>query len=95
MAGDDERCTLFLLLLDIADVFLAPEISQDEVSLLLTMISDQKFYPSASVTPKFHYLVHMPRLITDTSMCMQPLTIMLANEGHKQASVCVLCIGTD
>lgn len=67
---DDEHWINFLLLLDIADVLMAPESSEDEVSLLSTMISDHhqefiRLYPSSSITPKFHYLVHMPRLITE------------------------------
>jgi len=70
VADDDERWTNFLLMLDITDLLLAPESSEDEVSLLSTMISDHhqefvRLYPSASITPKFHYLVHMPRLITE------------------------------
>ena len=68
--SDDEWWANFILLLDIADYLLAPESSEDEASLLSTMISDHheefiRIYPSASVTPKFHYLVHMPRLITE------------------------------
>ena len=66
---DDNECwAKFVLLLDIADLLLAPESCEDEAGLLSAMISDyhQEFihlYPSASITPKFHYLVHMPQLI--------------------------------
>ena len=67
---DSECWANFVLLLDIADLLLAPESSEDEASLLSAMISDHhkefvRLYPAASVTPKFHYLVHMPRLITE------------------------------
>lgn len=68
---DDNECWAnFVLLLDIADLLLAPESYEDEAGLLSAMISDHhqefiRLYPSASITPKFHYLVHMPRLITE------------------------------
>ena len=70
MADDNECWANFMLLLDIADLLLAPESSEDEASLLSAMISDHhkefvRLYPSASITPKCHYLVHMPRLITE------------------------------
>lgn len=70
VSGDNEWWANFILLLEIADFLLAPESSEDEASLLSAMISDHHkefvlLYPSASVTPKFHYLLHMPRLITE------------------------------
>ena len=62
---DDDHWLNFLDLLKIVDMLLAPE---DDVSHLATLISDhhlefRRLYPHASVTPKMHYLVHMPRLI--------------------------------
>ena len=66
---DDNECWAnFVLLLDIGDLLLEPKSCEDEAGLLSAMISDHHqfihLYPSASITPKFHYLVHMPRLIT-------------------------------
>ena len=57
-----------MLLLDIVDMLLAPELSEDDVALLATMISDhhidfKRLYPQASITPKMHCIVHMPRSI--------------------------------
>lgn len=73
MVGDkiphlDEHWSTYTDLLDIVDLLLAPAITEDEVCNLATMISDhhhqfKQLYPHASITPKMHYLVHMPRLI--------------------------------
>ena len=65
---DDDHWLNYLALLDIVDMLLAPELTEDDVALLATMISDHHFelkrlYPHASITPKMHYIVHMPRLI--------------------------------
>ena len=64
----DEYWVNYLDLLSITDHLLAPEITEDDVVHLSTMISDhhtefKHLYPHASVTPKMHYLIHMPRLI--------------------------------
>ena len=58
----------YLLLLQIADYLLAPEIHPDEVAHVKVLIEDHhsaftNLYPDASVIPKMHYMVHMPRLI--------------------------------
>ena len=58
----------FLDLLQTVDMLLAPELT--EVVNLSTLICDhhhqfKHLYPAASITPKFHYLVHMPRLILE------------------------------
>lgn len=70
VSNDNEWWANFVLQLDIADFLLAPESSEDEASLLSTMMSDHheefiRIYPSASITLKFHYLVHMPRLTSE------------------------------
>ena len=67
--GDD--CWLnFIDLLAIVDYLLAPELSMDDLAHLKVLISDHHhqfklLYPHASITPKMHYLVHMPRLIVE------------------------------
>ena len=50
------------------DMLIAPEINEDEVSYLhiLTQQHHKTFvevYPNASVIPKHHFMVHIPRLI--------------------------------
>ena len=50
------------------DLLFAPEISDDEIGYLQMLIVDHhtdfvQLYPECSVTPKMHYMVHMPRLI--------------------------------
>ena len=49
---------------------MAPEITHDEVAYLQVLIRDHhtafmKLYPAASIIPKMHYIVHMPRLIME------------------------------
>lgn len=52
----------------ISRYLLAPTIHPDEVALVKVKITDflsefVDLYPDASVTPKMHYMVHIPRLI--------------------------------
>ena len=61
----DEYWSNYLDLLLIVDLLLAPEITEDDACNLAAMISDhhqqfKELYPHASITPKMHYLVHMP-----------------------------------
>ena len=63
----DEYWTNFLDLLDIVDLLLAPELTEDSVAHLSVLVTDHhnqfcRLYPHASVIPKMHYLVHMARL---------------------------------
>ena len=63
----DEYWTNYLDLLDIVDLLLAPELTEDNVAHLSVLVADHHkqfchLYPHASVTPKMHYLVHMARL---------------------------------
>ena len=75
MVGDkvpsgDEFWINYLDLLEIADILMAPELTEDDVVNLVTLISDhhQQFkllYPNNSIIPKMHYIVHMTRLILE------------------------------
>lgn len=65
---EDENLQLYMLLLDIVDILFAPEISPEDISLLSVHIQDQHrqfkiIYPSSSIIPKMHYMVHMPEFI--------------------------------
>ena len=65
---DDEYWQNYLLMLQITDLLMSPEISEDEVAYLKVLITDHftefvRLYPESSVLPKMHYLVHTPRLI--------------------------------
>lgn len=64
----DEFWENYLLMLSITDLLLAPKITEDEVAYLQILISQHhtafaELYPDASVIPKMHYMLHMPRLI--------------------------------
>ena len=70
VSEDDEKWLNFLLLMEIVDRLFCPQISEDSVSYLATLIEDHhncfvKLYPDASVIPKMHSMVHMPRLILE------------------------------
>ena len=63
----DEFWINYLELLEIMDIVMAHELTEDDVVNLAALNSDhhQQFkllYPNASITPKMHYIVHMPRL---------------------------------
>ena len=65
---DDERWSNFLRMLDIVDILFCPRITEDDAAYLASLISDyhEEFcylYPSWSVIPKMHFMVHMPRLM--------------------------------
>lgn len=67
---DDEKWLNFLLLMEIVDLLFCPRISEDSASYLAALISDHhnefvELYPTESVIPKMHYMVHMPRLILE------------------------------
>ena len=65
---DDEHWENFIILLQITDYLLDPEITADEVAHLKVLIESHhcafvSLHPGCSVIPKMHYMVHMPRLI--------------------------------
>lgn len=61
---DDDYWLNYLDLLEIVDMLIAPELTEDDVAHLATHHHEFKqLYPHASVTPKMHYLVHMPKQI--------------------------------
>ena len=64
---EDERSECFLLLLDITQICTSRIISKECANYLSGLILDhhQQFrkYPSASITPKFHYMVHFGKQI--------------------------------
>ena len=65
---DDTHWQNYPQLLHIIDLFMAQEISVDEVGELTVLIQEHhamfvRLYLSSSVIPKHHFMVHMPRLI--------------------------------
>lgn len=66
--ADDEHWMNFSLLLRIMQYLFAPRLSEDDLAVLQEMIMDHhhqfvSLYPTHSIIPKLHYLIHMPRLI--------------------------------
>ena len=66
--SSDEFWENFLVLLEILDLLLAPEITEDETAHLESLIFEHhtqflELYPDVSVIPKMHFMVHMPRII--------------------------------
>ena len=65
---DDPFWQNYLMMLEITDYLFAPEITSDEVAYLEVLIEEHhttftELYPTTSVIPKMHYLIHAPRLI--------------------------------
>ena len=65
---EDENWCNVLLLLRITTYLFTPKITSDEADYLAILIEQhhetfRDLYPEESITPKFHYMVHMPRLI--------------------------------
>ena len=70
-------------LLEIMRYVLAPDILPEEVAWLNILIVDfltvfVQLYPEASVLPKMHYMVHIPRLILklDEPACSMPVCML-------------------
>ena len=65
---DDPNWRNYLVLLDIIDYLCAPQIHPDNVGHLWHLIAEhhsafKELYPYRLLTPKFHYMVHMPEWI--------------------------------
>lgn len=65
---DDEHWILFLCLMDIVDLVFAPTTTEDHAIYISSLINDHHrefvhLYPDASVLPKFHFMVHLGRLL--------------------------------
>jgi len=68
ISEDNEWWLLFLQLMDIVDLLFSPKTSEDYAVYLISLISDHhevfsELYPDASILPKMHFCVHMPRLM--------------------------------
>ena len=65
---DDSNWLNYCQMLNIVDLLMAPEISEDEVGELTVLIQEHhtefvQLYSSDLVIPKHHFMIHMPRLI--------------------------------
>lgn len=68
MPSHDRHYECFMLLSDIASLVFTPVIARDQIPLLRVMIKEYlenftALYPHCPLTPKLHYLVHIPTLI--------------------------------
>lgn len=67
---DDPHWQNYLRLLEIVDILFASKLHEDNCGYLESLISDhhiafQELYPTVSITPKMHSMIHMPRLILE------------------------------
>ena len=65
---DDEAWLCFLAMVEIIRYLFCPRINEDQAAYLQALISDHHtqftdVYPMENITPKMHYMVHMPRLM--------------------------------
>ena len=68
MPSNDHHYGCFMLLNDMSSIIFSRVIARDQISLLRLMIKEylEQFtalYPHCPLTPKLHYLVHIPTLI--------------------------------
>ena len=68
MPHNDPHYSCFMVLNDLASILFSPVIAKDQIPFLRVLIKEylEKFttlYPHQPLTPKFHYLVHIPNLI--------------------------------
>lgn len=68
MPPDDPHYACFMLLNDIVTILFSPVIAHDQVPFLRLQIQQYleqftSLYPHRPLTPKCHYLVHIPTLI--------------------------------
>lgn len=66
--SDDDYWLNFLLMMDIVDLLFSPKIAEDDAPYLVSLINDHhqqfsRLYPTSSIIPKMHFMVHMPRLM--------------------------------
>ena len=68
ISKDNEYWINYLRLLNIMDILFSPRVSKEDCSYLEALIYEHHYtlkllYPHIHITPKLHYIVHMPRLI--------------------------------
>jgi len=56
-------------MMEIVDILFSPNVTEDHATYAAVLINDHhtdfcKLYPDHSVLPKEHFMVHMPRLMT-------------------------------
>lgn len=66
--NDDESWRCFLIMMEIVSYLFSPVICEDHAAYLQVLITShhskfREVYPSESVIPKMHNMVHMPRLM--------------------------------
>ena len=67
---DDEHWELYLQMMEIVDILFSPHITEVHATYAAVLINDHhtdfcKLYPGHSVLPKQHFMLHMPRLMTE------------------------------
>ena len=68
VSDDNPFWQLYLLLLKILGIIMAPKISRAIAAYLRELIAEHhstftQLYPHCHLTPKFHYMVHIPQSI--------------------------------
>lgn len=68
VSSDDEHWKNFLLLLTILDYIFSPVVSSDCAGHLKELIAEhqcfKELYPTCTIIPKMHYMIHYPECIT-------------------------------
>ena len=88
LLSGDEHYHCLLQLHDICAIVFSPLISHDQVPYLRILVKDYlmtftDLYPERPLTPKFHYLVHLPRIIIRYKCTNHELHCMLLRCCYK------------
>lgn len=67
---DDELWENFCTMMDVVDILFSQKVSKDLTVYLKSLISKdheefKRLYLDASIIPKMHFMIHMPRLISE------------------------------
>ncbi|XP_028417218.1 uncharacterized protein LOC114543833 [Dendronephthya gigantea] len=68
MTEDDDHWNAYCVLLEIVRIIFSPLISKEQMPYLQVLIQNHHenfrlLYPHASIIPKMHYMIHMPRIM--------------------------------
>jgi len=66
---DDKHWLLFMQMMEIVDLLLPPNTSDDHTAYVATLVDKhhqefRRLYPDKSIIPKMHFACHMGRLMT-------------------------------
>ena len=101
VSEDDEHWLHYIELLDIVDLIFSPTLHPNTPGYLEVIIKEnlEKFvalYGAASILPKMHFLIHVPRLLERYIKginTLQPCFLIIAQHSNMLMHVIVAVLG--